>query len=330
MYRRSPLSACLLRIQAVLLGMLLLLGGGCAHREMPGPIVSRVSFRGNGGALDGIGDYATRTAMVQQASGSFSWLAPSRRVSLSQDTLVLDAWRLETWFAHRGYFDARFRAWDVITLGPARRWRGPLVRIVGYVEPGEPSLVRSIELSGMDIVGRPLLRLLRAQAPLQEGERFDLDLLKESTGLVQARLREQGYAYATVSPQVTALPEERAVDVVLSAKLGPPCTFGAVTVDGDTTIPTDLILAEIEIETGRPYQLSRLAKTQQRLFSLGVFSVVNIVPDLKMGPDGQPVDVIPVQIQVSQSHFRQIRLGGGFSFENARQEISTSATFTHV
>lgn len=331
MYRRLPLPACSSLIQGVLLVLvLLLLGGGCAHREMPGPVVSRISFRGNGGALAGTGDYATRAAMVQEASGSFSWLAPARRVSLNQDTLVLDAWRLETWFAHRGYFDARFRAWDVITVGPARRWRGPLVRIVGYVEPGESSRVRSIELAGLDIVGRPLLRLLRAQAPLKEGERFDLALLKGSTALVESRLREQGYAYATVSPQVTALPEEHAVDVVLSANLGPPCTFGVVTVEGDTTVSTELILAEIEIETGRPYQLSRLAKTQQRLFSLGVFSVVNIVPGLEMGPDGEPVDVIPVQIHVSQSRFRQVRIGGGFSFENARQEISSSATFTHV
>ena len=189
----------------------LALGVGCAHRQASGEVVRNIHFRGNGGALAGTSDYSLRVAMAQERSGAFSWLAPSRRVMLDRDTLVLDAWRLETWFAHRGYFDAKFRAWDIVTTRPANQRRGPVVRIIGYVDPGPATLVRSVELKGMDIVGRPLLRLLQMQAPLQEGERFDLDAMHESVSLAENRLREQGYAYAAVTAEVPEPVGESAV-----------------------------------------------------------------------------------------------------------------------
>ena len=303
---------------------------GCAHPHATGEEVRSIHFRGNGGAFAGTSDYNLRGAMAQQPSGSFAWLAPSRRVLLDRDTLDLDAWRLETWYAHRGFYDARFRAWDVITVRQGGARRNPAVRIVGYVEPGPESLVRTLDLAGMDAAGRPVVALLQGQIPIRVGERFDLGAVQSSVLMASQRLQEQGYAYATVEPHIQAHPEEQAVDVVLQAQLGPTCTFGPVEVVGDIQLPRERVLQEIDIEEGEPFQLSRLAATQQKLFSLGTFSVVNVVPDLQRDADGNPNPVVPVRIVVSESHFRQLRLGGGIALENARQELHVGAHFTHV
>ena len=50
-----------------------------------------------------------------------------RRTYLDKDTLELDAWRLETWYAHQGYFDAKVEGWDlhIVDDGKASLLRDP-------------------------------------------------------------------------------------------------------------------------------------------------------------------------------------------------------------
>lgn len=320
----------LLRRIPLLLSLLLWLGIGCAARGPRGETVRSIHFRGNASGLVGTGDYQLRQAMVQQESPSFAWIAPSRRVALDRKAIDLDAWRLETWYAHHGFFDARFLAWDVVEVRPGSEARGPVVRLVGYVEPGPPSMVRDVRFEGMQVVGGALMRLLREQASLQPGDRFLLSNVEDTVTEATKRLQEQSYAYARVEPKVTAYPEEHVVDVVFQAEPGPSCVFGPVRVEGETRLSSQLVLDEITIEEGRPFQLSRIAETQQKLFGLGTFSVVNIVPELQTGADGEKVSVVPVRIELAESHFRQIKVGGGIAIEDARQEVHVSTEFSHV
>jgi outer membrane translocation and assembly module TamA len=62
------------------------------------------------------------------------------------------------------------------------------------------------------------------------------------------------------------------------------------------------------------------------LFGLGVFSVVNVLPDL----GGEDQSVIPVKIELAQSKFRQLKVGGGLLVESGKQDIHVSAEFRHV
>lgn len=328
------------RLPRLLLLLCVLLWTGCARRTPPGSIVRSIGFQGNGSAFGASSDYKLRQAIEQGHSPAFAWLAPSRRVALDRGTLDLDAWRLETWYAHRGFFDARFLAWDVVQVRPSNERRGPIVRITGYVEPGPASKVRELEFIGMETGGAPLIRLLEKQAALQEGARFDLEALDATVALARSRLREQSYAYVKVRPQVEAWPEGREgeeagldqphVDVRIEAQLGPSCVFGEVHVTGDTSLPRRLILDEVEIEEGAPYKVSSITRTQQKLFSLGTFSVVNIVPELRYDEDGNPDPVVPVRIELAESLFRQLKVGGGIGIEDARQQVHVGAELSHV
>jgi len=303
--------------------------GGCAARTPPGEIVRKVRFEGNGGALGETPDFKLRRAMEQGQNPAFAWLAPARRVALDRDTLDLDAWRLETWLAHRGFFDARFEGWQITTVRAGSDRRGPAVRVTGQVDPGQPSVVRSLDFQGLDVAGKPVLAMLRARSPLVVGERFDLDLLDELVSMVLGRLREQGFAYVEVEPQVSAYPGELAVDVVVEVALGPSCTFGPVRLDGDFTIPAALVLDEVTVKEGAPYRVSKVSETQARLFSLGVFGVVNIVPELGIDEEGQPLTAVPMRIELAESQFRQLKVGGGLAVEQARQQVEVSAELSH-
>jgi len=302
----------------------------CAGRRPPRTnleVVKRISFQGNGGALQGTSDFALRGAMVQGQNRSMAFVAPRRRrVSLDRDVLALDAWRLETWYAHNGYFDARVLGWDLVQVRPANRRRGPVVQIVGHVAEGPASVVRTLQWEGAEEQEGPLTRYLARNTTPGEGERFNLDGVFESEAMAEDLLRDSSYPLVEVRPDVQAFPEQEAVEVRFDVERGPSCTFGEVRVVSQGQIPEDYVLAELSWEEGDPYDASSLATTRRRLFGLGVFSVVNVEPLLDELED----NVVPVRIELAESRFQQLRLGGGVAFESGKQDLHVSADYQHV
>ncbi len=279
--------------------------------------------------LGGVADSSLRSAMEQSQSSGMWWLKPSERAeTLDRKTLAKDAWRIETWYANNGYFDARVNGWDVMTMrkGNREKSKPPVVKVIGYVKEREPSVVRKIVWEDMDKVGKALLSLLRKKAALKQGDQFSVGALKETEGQTLNQLHELSYGFASITSRVDAYPEKNVVDVYIMADLGPPCRFGKVTVDGKIKIPKGLVMDEVTIKKGRAFRASTLAETQRRLFGLGVFSVVNVMPDLSK----KKKKIIPVKLELSESKYKQIRVGGGFLFESGKQDVHGTVEFKHV
>jgi outer membrane protein assembly factor BamA len=312
-----------------------------------------MAFEGNGGALSPTSDFAMRAAVEHGTSQRIlGWMPPSGEVDLDMETLRVDGWRVETWYAHRGYFDARFLGWDVQVVRPGRAARPRCVErgtaraqaqgratgggrcgarrrvvdLVGLVDPGDQTFVNSIEWVGLEEVGAPLRSLLLRLAPLQEGAPFDLEMLNGTEDLVRARLGEQSYARARVTTSVEVEPDTQQVNVVVDTDIGPACTFGAVTLTGEVGLNPSLISDAVRVVEGQSWKSSALGETQRSLFALGVYSVVNVVPDFG-GPDAA---VIPIRIELRESLPRQLRVGGGLVVESGRQQAHASAAFSHV
>jgi outer membrane protein insertion porin family len=303
--------------------------------------VKSIHFDGNGAIGSGRSDFNLRGAINQGENPRLWWLKPrQRRVFLDRETLELDAWRLETWYAHQGYFDATFRGWDVERVSEGKRtvlfWRpdNPAsVRIRGEIQERDASLVREVKYKGMKAIGGPLLTSIRSAAPLQAGAPFNLDAMKSSEAMAVDQLQERSFAYATIATDVNVYPAEKAVDVLFQAELGPSCTFGEVTLEyvGSASKDQDLIdealiLGEVTITEGRPYRVSELSKTQRRLFGLGVFSIVNVIPDLS-DPESS---VVPVHISIAPSKYQQLKTGAGVLVEGGKQDVHVSADYAHV
>lgn len=302
---------------------------GCASKQpVRGEVVQRISFRGNAGLLGGVPDSALRSVMTQRSSPRMWRLNPSdRAVTLQRSDLSKDAWRIETWYANRGYFNVRVKGWDVVTLREAqpRRGRPKVVEIVGHIVEFKPSTVRSVTWDGFDDLGPAFLGLVKKKAAMAEGDEFNAEAVTETEGMVLNRLHDMSFGFATVSSTVDAHPEERSVDIRFVAETGPSCRFGPVEISGDYSIPESFIRSEVTIREGSAFRASTLAETQRRLFGLGIFSIVNVVPDLSR-PDER---VIPVRLELSSTKERQLRLGAGVQLESGKQDVHALAEFQH-
>lgn len=340
-------------------GLVVLWVIGCAaRRPAPSqlPAVQAIRFEGDGGLFSDTSDVNLRTAMEQTQNPAFAWVRPRhRKVSLDQDKLEADAWRIETWLAHRGYLDARFLGWEVVGVGRGRWALGlssrPSVQVIGHLDVGPATLVRSLRFTWLDASGAEVpeegsssafLRLLQREIPVQEGERLELESVNATVALVTEALQDRGYAFAKVSASVESFPEEHAAYVHIEVARGDFCRFGPARVEGEIGLPVALVTEQLDVPEGEIFQTSALARTQRRLFGLGVFSVVRVIPDLenatpvfakKPGPDGSPVvlhQIVPVRVVLVEGLARQLRLGGGFEVAPGKLDVHGSVDFDHA
>jgi translocation and assembly module TamA len=309
---------------------LVLLSACAQHRVGDSPTVKRVQFRESSDAIRwtrGTSDFHIRQAMIQKSSPFAAYVVPwIPKVSLDRAQLDQDAWRVEVWYAHHGFFDARFQGWALTPI----RWHADgtakVLDITGHVREGKPSLIRDIQITGVEGMGTYVQRLLR-RASVEVGERFSLDAHKRTIANTQAFLQDQGFARVVVTGEVEVFPSEHAVDLryqIEGVGKGASCEFGALLVEDFAGVPEHLVREAVAFEEGEVFSAKKLSETQVHLFSLGAFSVVRVSPDLSV-----PGNVIPVRVSLAPAKAREFKLGAGMGIESGEQQIRASGGFRH-
>jgi len=328
----KPRKECMNRRWTLWSSLLVALAVACtpARKEVDGPIARRIRFVGNGGLFSGHNDLQLRNQMEQDNTSMWVtvwpflyWIDPEE---LRPEVLQRDAFRLEVWYAHNGYFDARLLGWELREIRRRTEEKAAVFDIWGHVWTGPPSLVRAYDVVGLPQAFSVLERTLHAEAPLEQGERFELDDVENTRATLLRLLQNQSFAYARVEQRIRAYPQEQAVDVTFEVEPGITTVYGPITIRGNERVDEEDIREVVPIETGEPYKLDDLAATRQRLFGMATFSVVTVEPDLS-DPTRREV---PVDITVAEANFRRLRLGGGAEIESGLIQPRAVAQFTHT
>jgi outer membrane protein insertion porin family len=312
--------------------LLLLTACSPVRRRAEGDIVHSISFSGNGGLLSGHDDYQLRQQMSQQeaAFGLLTWpfIYVVEPVVFDVDKLREDIFRLEVWYAHHGWFDARVEGWDLRRVRRETQRRAGVVDIHGTLTLGERSLVRSLEVEGVPPTLVAVRNALLRRAPIRVGDGFDLEYAQATGEQLENKMLEHGHPYAQVSVSTEAHPVDRAVDVVLHAEPGIEARIGEIEVEGNEVVDEKIIRTALErtLEPGRSYDLQDLRAAQRQLFAMGTFSVATIEPDLS-----DPTNpAVPIRVKVTESKFRTFRLGGGFDYDSQVPILRAQTQLEHT
>lgn len=193
-----------------------------------------------------------------------------------------DLERIRTFYQQRGYFDARVSG---VTNNKTRD-KGRAIRL--KIFEGQPSKVRSVRVEG---VGRDIASTdeLLAGLPLAPGEVFtsrDWAVLKAS---IKRAMQQRSFAYADVSGRAIVRPSKRAVDIVLFVDPGPRARLGEVSIEGlPENVDEQYVRDAISFERGQPYSADALTSTQNAIYELGVFSLVNVQPAFNVREANDP------------------------------------------
>lgn len=331
-------------IARVALGACLLLAACTpARREVQTDIVRRIRLEGNGAPFSGHNDLQLRSAMQQRQSPALTLTFPfmyfTQPVTLDRNTLAADSRRIEVWYAHHGWFDARFDGWEVRRVRAAGPKRAGVIDVIGHVDLDgagprdrkEPAAtLRTVQVNVLDEdnpAAATIARAALAGEAVSKGDAFSLDAAQRAAAAIKAELQNNSYAYATVNPRLDACraPDDTpcedgawaagepwVVDLVFDVAPGPHAEFGPIQIEGLNKVEQTIVTDSLDLETGQSFSLEALRKTQQRLFDTSLFSLVDVVPDTT---DPSQPSVVPVQISLKETKFNRVRLGAGFQFD---------------
>ncbi|OQX69965.1 MAG: hypothetical protein B6A08_02025 [Sorangiineae bacterium NIC37A_2] len=234
-------------------------------------------------------------------------------------TLERDLARVERQLRRRGYYEAKVRAARVIVEGEDR------VKVEIEVDKGPLVLVRKVETNGLS--GLPFDAASRALEvnPLRAGDPFDEDVYEEAESDVSNALADYGYAYVRTQGTAKVDLAEHAAIVTLTVSPGPRAVYGDIKIEGLEELPEGPIRRTLGLRPGARYSRKDLEQARAALFDLGVFSKVEVIPDLK----DPSVTEIPISVRVTEAPQRSVTAGVGATLDVLRLGVNGRLGWTH-
>ena len=195
-----------------IIGLLSPLSGCAKKKVVQGEWLRQVHFDGNEkkglqGLENSTNDAVLSDAMEQKHGLRPTFFRPRQDISrLDRQLLAEDGRRLETLYAHHGYFDAELDGWVIKRPSVPEKRKVKPVNARGIVRPREPSLLQTIHLEGLP--PGPLYNTLRDRIELKEGDVFELEAYERGVSAIRTDLQERSYAYAKVDGHIEVDPQD--------------------------------------------------------------------------------------------------------------------------
>jgi outer membrane protein assembly factor BamA len=315
------------RVSLLFLRLLFIVGAsallGCSKLPEGRSAIDDVSVRGARAIDDADLLESLATASSPKFLGLFRGLVYEYEV-YDRNLLERDMDRIERYYRARGYYAAHARAARVLPTSAGH------VRVEIIVEEGEPVRNVALTLQGLeslpDDVRTEALRAGRRK--LRPGRAFDEDDFKAAEADTVRALTDRGYAFAKAKSEVQVDVVHNVASTTMTLEPGPRAVFGPVTfrglsADGSKEEPSEIPEAPLrramQLEPDALYSTAAIEAAQQALLELGVFSAVEIKPELPAAPGEAPV--VPLTIKLTPTTLRQVRLGGGVEFDQIKTDV---------
>jgi translocation and assembly module TamA len=128
-------------------------------------------------------------------------------------------------------------------------------------------------------------------------------------------IADAGYPHVELQAAVLADKAKRTATARFEIEPGIRATFGPISISGVDGDLADAILGRLQFRTGEPFSGSAIARSVTALYDLQRFSTVRIDPDRNAG------EVVPIKISVSLGKLRELRYGFGFGYDPVTVEV---------
>lgn len=242
--------------------------------------------------------------------GDFDWA--HSRAYLDPAEVEQDRQRLELLYEAWGYPRAAVSArYDSTASATTVRFR---------IEEGEPLVVESIELRGLDAFDPPIER--PARLPLHPGEPYALPRLAMIEAWLKDRMAERGHPFGELIVGGDVDEAARTARLVLQPDPGPVATFGPARIDAEPPIEESTVASVLRFAPGDDYSLTDLRESEMALYRLPIVQRAILQPAVDRPPRGDSV-VVPVDVAVVPRRPRGFDVEGTVS----STECLTAAVF---
>lgn len=285
--------------------LLCVLAGTLGAQEDEGvKVVRKLSFSGN----HAIGEKELRAAIATSQAPLLYRLSFTRWIGLAKPPVFdemefrRDVLRVQALYGVRGYPDA--------VVDTTIRKKGNVLDLTIRITEGEPIVVDSVIIAGLDTIGNYVKRL-----PLQAGQPFNRLAFQTSISVLEALLRDRGHAFARVTGGFRASEDAKSVVVTLTAEPGPRARIGRIEVAGNEAIDKRVILKTLMLKEGQVFSDSALHEGMMNLQRTELFRQVRLGFSDSGATRSNPGDSLIevwVRAQLAEYPLRRARVAAGY------------------
>lgn len=212
---------------------------------------------------------------------------------------------LVEWIRSQGYLSSK-----LVTIKPTIRENEPIVDLKVYINEGEQTIVRSVQISGNTAYSQAeILQMLG----LVEGAPLNVFVFNDGLEMVKLAYRNFGYLEFKIvnegQPSVIQYTNKnRWADVNLEFGEGQRFKAGVIKIEGNELTKDDIITRELQFAEGEVLEERRIFESESRLRRLGIFSDVKT----KTIQDPTHPDVKDIVIQVQEASRGLASTGFGY------------------
>ena len=289
-----------------LLWLLAVVAAAAPLAAQDGPLVVRqLDFDGNSAISDDVlaSAIATTNSSWFARTWLFRWLGLGAKRTFDPQEFRRDVVRLGVLYKRSGYYEA--------VIDTLIRRTPEDIYITFNITEGEPIVVTSFSVTGLDSL-RPRARELALQdLPLEEGDPFNRYAMQASADSISRRLRDHGYPSATVFTAFDVNTAAQRAAVSFEAAPGRRASIGRIRVVGVERIDSSLVRQLLVARPGRRYSQEELFQSQRNLYESDLFRFVSVnIDSARFEPNS---DSVPLLVQVNEGKRRRIRGGLGYA-----------------
>jgi outer membrane protein insertion porin family len=268
-------------------------------------VVRQLEFRGNQAISDEVLASAISTTNSSWFARNFlfRWLGLGAKRYFDEQEFRRDVVRLGVLYKRSGYYDA---AIDTLV-----RRTPEDVYITFNIKEGEPIVVTTLTITGLDSLRDRWRRGTLQDLPLQRGDPFNRYAMQASADTISLRLRDHGYPSATVFTGFEVDKAGRRASVSFEVAPGRRAVIGRIRVVGAQRVDSSLVRKLLVARPGRRYSLEELFQSQRNLYESDLFRFASVnIDSAAFRPDA---DSVPLVVQVNEGKRRRIRGGLGYA-----------------
>ncbi|HEX3576889.1 MAG TPA: outer membrane protein assembly factor BamA [Rhodopila sp.] len=258
-------------------------------------LISKIVINGNKAFTE------DRLAEVINSRESRWWRFLSTSDQYDPERLAYDRELLRRFYLKNGYADVQITDASA-ELSPDRK--GFFLSFT--INEGARYKVGKIEINSQlrNLTGTDL----RPNLQLAPGDWYDGDAVGRSADLIEAAVRNRGYAFVDVKPRVTRDEKNHIVDLTYDIGEGPRVYVERIDIVGNTRTEDKVIRREFRLAEGDPYSAEAVRRSKTRLTDLGYFQGV----DIATNPGSAP-DKAVLATTINEKATGELSFGGGYS-----------------
>ena len=190
------------------------------------------------------------------------------KTDFTQEHLQEDTERLVSFYKQNGFQSVEIKP---IMEFEKKKW----AVLIFHVGEGTQTMIGKIVISGARHVASHWLLALLSIHP---NDPYNKGVVREGEGQILAALSRLGYIDAKVDSTVIVSDDQTDAEVHYQLLEGEPVFFGTLNLFGNKKTRDRIILREIMIQTGDPYDDEKILESQKRLNKTGLFSGILFDP----------------------------------------------------